>query len=135
MQRYACLDLNKLGLDYGGIQKDEERLALKRQKDRERKRRSKARKAIAKQEAKALAADAEMAKKEGEAMGEASADDIFIGGLNIGKCELDKEVSYSVFIVSMHKVSLYKSILTRYISLKVISLKTECSEISSIIRS
>ena len=84
----------QLGLDYGGMQKDEERLALKRQKNRERKRRSKARKAIAKQEAKALAADAEMVKKEGEAMGEASVDDISTVGLDIGKCKLDKEVSY-----------------------------------------
>ena len=104
MQRYACLDLNKLGLDYGGIQKDEDRLALKRQKDRERKRRGRARKAIAKQEAKALAADA-MVKKEEEV--EANVDNICIGGLSIGKSELDtNEVRYSIFIVSMHKVSL-----------------------------
>lgn len=97
MQRYACLD-------YSGIQKDEDRLALKRQKDRERKRRGRARKAIAKQEAKALAADA-MVKKEEEV--EANVDNICIGGLSIGKSELDtNEVRYSIFIVSMHKVSL-----------------------------
>jgi len=102
-------------------QKDEDRLALKRQKDRERKRRGRARKAIAKQEAKALAADAAMVKKEGEAMGEASVDDIFNGGLNIGKCELDKEVSYLVFIVSMQKVSLYKSINKIHLSQSHIS--------------
>ena len=142
MQSYACLDLNKLGLDYGGIQKDEDRLALKRQKNREKKRRSKARKAIAKQEAKALAADAMVKTKEREdeeetapsdttkydpvkaahdflnrssvdqnkqeeEVKEANVDNICIGGLSIGKSELDtNEVRYSIFIVSMHKVSL-----------------------------
>ena len=69
MQRYACLNLCSPESGYGGIQsliqKDEDRLALKRQKNREKKRRSKVRKAIAKQEAKALAADA-MVKKEEE---------------------------------------------------------------------
>ena len=100
MQRYACLNLCSPESGYGGIQsliqKDEDRLALKRQKNREKKRRSKARKAIAKQEAKALAADAAMVKKEGEAMGEASVDDdISIFGLDIGKCKLDdNEVRY-----------------------------------------
>ena len=39
-------------------------------------------------------ADAAMVKKEEDAMGEASVDDICIIGLDIGKCELDKEVSY-----------------------------------------
>ena len=40
-------------------------------------------------------ADAAMVKKEEDAMGEASVDDICIGDLYIGgKCELDKEVSY-----------------------------------------
>ena len=74
-------------------QKDEDRLALKRQKDRERKRRGRARKAIAKQEAKALAADA-IVKKE-EEVKEANVDNICIGGLSIGKSELDtNEVRY-----------------------------------------
>ena len=87
MQRYACLNLFSPESGYGGKQKDEDRLALKRQKNREKKRRSRARKAIAKQEAKALAADA-MVKKE-EEVKEANVDNICIGGLSIGKSELD----------------------------------------------